>query len=87
MLDPLPSLPRIPIEKMEETITQIFQKESSNKKSTVKGSPISVERVTREGYVISIPIVAKDAESFLSIRDKINRSIVSENQKNAHVQQ
>lgn len=66
---------RIAIEKVEELITQIFQKESS-KKPSVKGSPIQVERVTREGYFITIPIVARDAESFVAIRDKINRALV-----------
>ncbi len=66
---------RIPVEEVEKLITQIFQKENT-KKSSVKGNPILVERVTREGYFVSIPIVARDAESFISIRDKINRALI-----------
>lgn len=66
---------RMPVESIEETLTAIFQKESV-KKNSVKGNPIQVERVTREGYFITIPIVARDTESFLSIRDKINRALV-----------
>lgn len=66
---------RIPVEDVEKVITQIFQKENT-KKSSAKANPILVERVTREGYFVSIPIVARDAESFVSIRDKINRALV-----------
>lgn len=66
---------RIPIEKIEELITNIFHKESS-KKNSAKGNPISIEKVSKEAYFISIPVVARDAESFVNIRDKINRELI-----------
>ncbi len=68
---------RIPFAKVEEVLERFFQKEST-KKTTTRASPMQVERITKDGYVIQIPILVKDAESFLSIRDRINRAILEE---------
>ncbi len=67
-------------ERIDEILSQFFKKEFA-KKSTSRASPILVEKITKEGYVLSIPITVKDTENFLSIRDKINRVILEECQR------
>lgn len=66
---------RVSLQKIENLLTDIFQKESL-KKSSTRGNPVLVERVTREGYIITIALTVKDAESFLAMRDKINRELI-----------
>jgi small-conductance mechanosensitive channel len=71
---------RIPIARIEEILFQIFQKEAAQKTAT-KGGHVIVERMNRDWYIILIPVVARDADSYLTIRDKINRAIIEESQK------
>ncbi len=66
---------RIPISQIEELLSQLFQKDST-KKTGAKGNPILIERVTKDGYTITISLTVKNAESYIEMRDKINRSLV-----------
>lgn len=68
---------KISLSKVESVLGHFFQQENTKKTST-RASPLLVERVTKDGYFISIPVVVKDAEAFLAIRDRINRTILDE---------
>ncbi len=65
---------KIPISDIEKRVESFFRTESI-KKSATRANPIRVERITKDGYLISISLSVKDAENFLSVRDALNRSI------------
>ncbi|QQR93066.1 MAG: mechanosensitive ion channel family protein [Candidatus Iainarchaeum archaeon] len=68
---------KIPPGKIDEILSQFFKNEST-KMSSTRASPSLVEKIAKDGYSISIPIAVKDAEDFLSIRNRINRAILHE---------
>lgn len=71
---------KIPVSRIEEILTQFFQKESI-KKTATRANPIVVEKITKDGYTISFALAVKDAENFLSVRDRVNRLLMQEIQK------
>jgi len=66
---------KVPIAEVEKRIEEFFKLERV-KKSATRANPILVEKISKDGYTISISLAVKDAENFLSVRDSLNRSLV-----------
>ncbi len=65
---------KIPLSEIEKRVEEFFRTERI-KKTATRANPVLVEKVTKDGYTISISLAVKDAENFLTVRDALNRAL------------
>lgn len=65
---------KISLSDIEKRVEEFFRTERI-KKTATRANPIMVEKVTKDGYTISISLTVKDAENFLTVRDALNRAL------------